>query len=272
VAFDERGGSGYDDPEFWLAFASGLSLGLCVLSRAGNVVLIALFCLVAVIFPRKRGISAGGVVKTSVLLLLGAIILILPRAIYVSAIEGAPQLTQSGGPYNVYFGSNEWTKGVKRDEPDAMKHWRDAIEEITRLPKAEQELEYLRRSLGYVKDHLGEYVIRKTAQTFFVRYSVWAGTQGFTEGGKRILFIVGFMVLNSTTLLWVVAIFILMILRSMQNEIKLLIGGWLLVTWLSVLWFPFPNLFRYGMALDNVARIAVAMVFANIRRFDMRSA
>lgn len=252
----------------WLAFASGLSLGFCILSRAGNVVLIAVFCIVTVFFLRGKGISVGGVLKTSVLLLLGVIILTLPRAIYVSHVEGAPQLTQSGGAYNLYFGTNEWTEGVNRDEPAAMQHWRAAVEEITRLPKAEQELEYLHRSLVYVKDHLGEYVIRKTVQTFLIRYSGWAGTQGFTEGGKRPLFIVGFIVLNSTTLLWVLAVFILMILRSVPKEIKLLIVGWFLVTWLSVLWFPSPNPFRYGMALDNVACIAVAMVYGKSARRD----
>jgi len=96
------------------------------------------------------------------------------------------------------------------------------------------------------------------------RYSGWAGAQGFTEGGKRLLFIAGFIVLNSTTLLWVLAVFILMILRSVPKEIKLLIVGWFLVTWLSVLWFPSPNPFRYGMALDNVACIAVAMVYQTL--------
>ena len=249
----------------WLAFTSGLSLGCCILSRAGNVVLIAVFCTVTVFFLRKKRISVGGVLKTSVLLLLGVIILTLPRAMYVSHVEGAPQLTQSGGAYNLYFGTNEWTEGVNRDEPAAMEHWRAAVEEITRLPKAEQELEYLQRSLIYVKDHLGEYVIRKTVQTFLIRYSGWAGTQGFTEGGKRLLFIAGFIVLNGTTLLWVLAVFILMGLRSVPNEMKLLILGWFLVTWLSVLWFPSPNPFRYGMALDNVACIAVAMVYGLIR-------
>ena len=248
----------------WLAFASGLSLGCCILSRAGNVVLIAVFCIVTVIFLRKKGISAGGVLKTSVLLLLGVIILTLPRAIYVSRVEGAPQLTQSGGAYNLYFGTNEWTEGVNRDEPAAKEHWRVVVEEITRLPKVEQELEYLHRSWIYVKDHLGEYVIRKTIQTFLIRYSGWAGTQGFTEGGKRLLFIAGFIVLNSTTLLWVLAVFLLLILRSVPKEIKLLIVGWFLVTWLSVLRFPSPNAFRYGMALDNVACIAVAMVFGTL--------
>jgi hypothetical protein len=252
----------------WLAFASGLSLGLCILSRAGNVVLIALFCFLTVILLRRKRISIGGVLKTNALLLLGVIILTLPRAIYVSHIEGAPQLTQSGGAYNLYFGTNEWTEGVNRDEPAALEHWRVAVEEITRLPKAEQELEYLHRSLIYLKDHLGEYVIRKTVQTFFIRYSGWAGTQGFTEGRRRLLVIVGFIVLNSTTLLWVLAVFLLMILRSVPNEIRVLIGGWFLVTWLSVLWFPSPNAFRYGMALDNVACIAVAMVYGKSARRD----
>ena len=78
------------------------------------------------------------------------------------------------------------------------------------------------------------------------------------------MFIVGLIVLNGTTLLWVLAVFILMILRSVPKEIKLLIVGWFLVTWLSVLWFPSPNPFRYGMALDNVACIAVAMVYQTL--------
>jgi len=220
----------------------------------------AVFCTVTVFFLRRKVISIGAVLKTGVLLLLGVIILTLPRAIYVSHVEGAPQLTQSGGAYNLYFGTNEWTEGVNRGEPAAMEHWRAAVEEITRLPKPEQELEYLRRSLIYVKDHLGEYVIRKTVQTFLIRYSGWAGTQGFTEGGRRFLFIVGFIVLNGSTLLWVLAVVLLMIPRSVSKEIKVLVLGWFLVTWLSVLWFPSPNPFRYGMALDNVACIAVAMV------------
>jgi hypothetical protein len=248
----------------WFTFASGLSLGCCILSRAGDVVLIAVFCIVNVFCLRKKGMSAAGVLKTSVLLLLGVIILTVPRAIYVSHVEGAPQLTQSGGAYNLYFGTNEWTEGVNRYEPTAMEHWRAAVEEITRLPKAEQELEYLHRSLIYLKGHFGEYVTRKTVQTFFIRYSGWAGTQGLREGGKRLLFIVGFIVLNGTTLLWVVGVFILMGLRSVSNEIKLLILGWFLVTWLSVMWFPSPNPFRYGMALDNVACIAVAMVYGTL--------
>ena len=145
-----------------------------------------------------------------------------------------------------------------------MEHWRAAVEEITRLPKAEQELEYLHRSWIYVKGHFGEYVMRKTVQTFLIRYSGWAGTQGFTEGGKRILFILGFIVLNGTTLLWVLAVFVLMGLRSVSKETKVLILGWFLVTWLSVLWFPSPNAFRYGMALDNVACIAMAMVYGTV--------
>jgi hypothetical protein len=247
-----------------LAFASGLLLGCSVLTRAGNAPLIAVFWTVPFFFFRKKGMSVGGVLKTSVLLLLGVIILTVPRATYVSHVEGAPQLTQSGGAYNLYFGTNEWTEGVNRDEPAAMERWRAAVEEITRLSKAEQELEYLHRSLIYLKGHFGEYVTRKTVQTFFIRYSGWAGTQGFREGGKRLLFIVGFIVLNGTTLLWVVGVFILMGLPSVSNEIKLLVLGWFLVTWLSVMWFPSPNPFRYGMALDNVACIAVAMVYGTL--------
>ena len=41
--------------------------------------LIAVFCAVTVFFLKKKGISVGGVLKTSVFLILGVLILNLPR-------------------------------------------------------------------------------------------------------------------------------------------------------------------------------------------------
>jgi 4-amino-4-deoxy-L-arabinose transferase-like glycosyltransferase len=248
--------------ELRFAFLAGLALGLATLNRPAGIVFLPVMALF--FFLDHSGASRRSSISAAAVFLLAASFLVSPWVVRTSRIAGSFSMVTSGGPWNLWFGNNAWLQDYMtgKIDIDALKVHLNSVVPPGERTQRELDRAYLHGLQEFVSSEpLSEVRLLafKTVQFWQIPGITSTATHASVKPFHWVILLVGFLSYVPLVILGLVST-TYMVLKRQIREIRIYLI-WMFITYVSYVWFPAVNRFRFAGAIDN---LMIILCFAPI--------